>query len=62
VHPRIYLKVAHFLGSEPELDRAIAAYKGVLSEAAPVFDSQMEQPFGRRPAADFASLLILGTH
>src|SRR5260370_31338032 len=54
MNPRIDLQVAIFLRGKPELNRAVAADKGLLAEAAGVLDRNPEQPLSEWAAADRA--------
>src|SRR5260370_39541516 len=66
MNPRIDLQVAILLGGNPELNRAVAADKGVLAEAADVLDRYPEQPLREGAAAYRAikpgRMRIVGIH
>ncbi len=50
------MQVAHFLGREAEFDAAVDADKSVLVKTGAVFDFQVQEPFGQRAPANFATL------
>jgi hypothetical protein len=56
--PGIDLQIAHFFRGKPQLNAAIGANKGDLRKACGILDTQPEQPFRKRPQANFASLLV----
>src|SRR4029077_10886714 len=66
MNPRIYLQIAVLFRGQPELNRAVAADKGVLAETAGVLDRNAEQPLREGAAANGAIKLswmrIVGIH